>query len=169
MPIDISVKSPLLVRMVSLGWASFMGSIASAAQQGRDLSSTHSPTIRNFRRFQKTSSCFGALDGVCARAFDSPGAPASRARIAKGQFLLDAPGKTAAYGVRFLFFVISGFLICTLFLRGKNRSMGKIDLWRFYGRRMLQTSAALFCGPAVAGCAGVRPSSIHTGESRIVS
>ena len=40
------------------------------------------------------------------------------------------------YGVSF-FFVISGFLICTLFLR-EERKTGKIDLWKFYGRRALR-------------------------------
>jgi peptidoglycan/LPS O-acetylase OafA/YrhL len=40
------------------------------------------------------------------------------------------------YGVAF-FFVISGFLICTLFLREEENN-GRIDLWRFYGRRALR-------------------------------
>lgn len=40
------------------------------------------------------------------------------------------------YGVS-LFFVISGFLICTLFLR-ERRKTGKIELWKFYGRRALR-------------------------------
>src|SRR5207247_11158705 len=40
------------------------------------------------------------------------------------------------YGVAF-FFVISGFLICTLFLREEEKT-GKIDLWKFYGRRALR-------------------------------
>src|SRR5204863_8282969 len=35
------------------------------------------------------------------------------------------------------FFVISGFLICTLFLRDERKT-GKIDLWKFYGRRALR-------------------------------
>lgn len=40
------------------------------------------------------------------------------------------------HGVSF-FFVISGFLICTLFLR-EERTTGGIDLPKFYGRRMLR-------------------------------
>jgi peptidoglycan/LPS O-acetylase OafA/YrhL len=40
------------------------------------------------------------------------------------------------YGVD-LFFIISGYLICTLFLREEQR-WGKIDLLRFYGRRSLR-------------------------------
>jgi peptidoglycan/LPS O-acetylase OafA/YrhL len=44
--------------------------------------------------------------------------------------------RNARYGVD-LFFVISGYLICTLFLR-EERRWGKIDLWRFYGRRSLR-------------------------------
>ena len=40
------------------------------------------------------------------------------------------------YGVA-LFFVISGFLICTLLLR-EEEVTGKIDLWKFYGRRALR-------------------------------
>lgn len=40
------------------------------------------------------------------------------------------------YGVSF-FFVISGFLICTLLLREEERT-GRIDLWKFYGRRALR-------------------------------
>jgi peptidoglycan/LPS O-acetylase OafA/YrhL len=40
------------------------------------------------------------------------------------------------YGVAF-FFVISGFLICTLFLREQEKT-GKIDLGQFYARRALR-------------------------------
>jgi hypothetical protein len=40
------------------------------------------------------------------------------------------------YGVGF-FFVISGFLICTLFLR-EEAANGRIQLWKFYGRRALR-------------------------------
>ncbi len=40
------------------------------------------------------------------------------------------------YGVA-LFFVISGFLITTLFLR-EQRRFGRVDMWRFYGRRCLR-------------------------------
>lgn len=40
------------------------------------------------------------------------------------------------YGVS-LFFVISGFLICTLLLREQKKT-GKIDLWKFYGRRVVR-------------------------------
>ena len=40
------------------------------------------------------------------------------------------------YGVSF-FFVISGFLICTLFLREEKKT-GRIDLWKFCGRRAVR-------------------------------
>jgi len=40
------------------------------------------------------------------------------------------------YGVSF-FFVISGFLICTLLSREQKKN-GKIDLWKFYGRRAVR-------------------------------
>src|SRR5688572_28423769 len=40
------------------------------------------------------------------------------------------------HGVSF-FFVISGFLICTLFLR-EERDTGRIELLKFYGRRVLR-------------------------------
>lgn len=54
------------------------------------------------------------------------------------------------HGVSF-FFVISGFLICTLFLR-EERSNGQIQLLRFYGRRVLRLMPLyylvllLYCG-----------------------
>jgi peptidoglycan/LPS O-acetylase OafA/YrhL len=40
------------------------------------------------------------------------------------------------YGVS-MFFVISGFLICTLFLREEAKN-GRISLWKFYGRRAVR-------------------------------
>ncbi|MDE3084106.1 MAG: acyltransferase, partial [Verrucomicrobiota bacterium] len=40
------------------------------------------------------------------------------------------------YGVAF-FFAISGFLICTLLLREEEKT-GRVDLWKFYGRRALR-------------------------------
>lgn len=52
------------------------------------------------------------------------------------QHLLHTLQENGRYGVAF-FFVISGFLICTLFLREEERN-GRIDLWKFYGRRALR-------------------------------
>ncbi len=49
---------------------------------------------------------------------------------------LDTLHANGRYGVA-LFFVISGFLITTLFLREKRR-FGRVDLWRSYGRRCLR-------------------------------
>ncbi len=50
--------------------------------------------------------------------------------------LLSTLQENGRYGVSF-FFVISGFLICTLFLREKEKT-GRIDLLKFYGRRALR-------------------------------
>ncbi len=52
------------------------------------------------------------------------------------QHFLHTLQENGRYGVSF-FFVISGFLICTLFLREEEKT-GRIDLWRFYGRRALR-------------------------------
>jgi len=45
-------------------------------------------------------------------------------------------GTAGEYGVS-LFFVLSGFLITSLLLQ-ENRDTGKIDIWKFYVRRMLR-------------------------------
>lgn len=50
--------------------------------------------------------------------------------------LLETLRENGRYGVS-LFFVISGYLICTLLLRERRRA-GRINLWAFYGRRTLR-------------------------------
>jgi peptidoglycan/LPS O-acetylase OafA/YrhL len=50
--------------------------------------------------------------------------------------VLEILQRNSRYGVD-LFFIISGYLICTLFLR-EEQCWGKIDLLRFYGRRSLR-------------------------------
>jgi peptidoglycan/LPS O-acetylase OafA/YrhL len=89
-------------------------------------------TTHSFVAFQSTS-YFGGLDGLRAVSillvilhhtarWDSN--------------LLSTLQHNGRYGVSF-FFVISGFLICTLFLREQKKT-GKIDLWKFYGRRAVR-------------------------------
>ncbi len=86
----------------------------------------------SFRAYQATA-YFRALDGLRAAAIllvllhHVPDVGASCLQT------LQANGR---YGVSF-FFVISGFLICTLFLRERDLT-GRIDLWKFYGRRALR-------------------------------
>src|SRR5690348_18282128 len=88
---------------------------------------------QSFEAF-KTSSYFTALDGLRALSilmvlFHHV------TKYPAGDFLhtLQENGR---YGVAF-FFVISGFLICTLLLREEEKT-GRIDLWNFYGRRALR-------------------------------
>lgn len=89
--------------------------------------------VNSFDDFQ-TSSYFNALDGLRAVSIllvllhHVPRYPASH--------VLHTLQENGRYGVSF-FFVISGFLICTLFLREERRT-GRIDLWKFYGRRALR-------------------------------
>jgi peptidoglycan/LPS O-acetylase OafA/YrhL len=88
--------------------------------------------LHSFVAFQSTN-YFGGLDGLRAISillvilhhtarWDSN--------------LLSTLQHNGRYGVSF-FFVISGFLICTLFLREQKKT-GKIDLWKFYGRRAVR-------------------------------
>jgi peptidoglycan/LPS O-acetylase OafA/YrhL len=90
-------------------------------------------TIQSFDEFQRRS-YFDSLDGLRAisivlvllhHATSSP--PANPLHILQ---------ENGRYGVGF-FFLISGFLICTLFLREQART-GKISLWKFYGRRSVR-------------------------------
>src|SRR6185437_11499979 len=91
------------------------------------------PLVDSFDDFQ-ASSYFNALDGLRAVSIllvllhHVPRYPA--------QHVLHTLQENGRYGVSF-FFVISGFLICTLFLREERRT-GRIDLWKFYGRRALR-------------------------------
>lgn len=91
------------------------------------------PTRQTFEVF-KANPYFNALDGLRAVSilmvllhhvprFSSP-------------FFLNTLQENGRYGVAF-FFVISGFLICTLLLREQEKT-GGIDLWKFYGRRALR-------------------------------
>src|SRR4051812_35722070 len=50
--------------------------------------------------------------------------------------LLGILEENGRYGVG-VFFAISGFLICSLFLREETRT-GRIHLWKFYGRRAVR-------------------------------
>jgi peptidoglycan/LPS O-acetylase OafA/YrhL len=87
----------------------------------------------SFDAFQ-ASSYFNALDGLRAVSIllvllhHVPRYPA--------RHFLHTLQENGRYGVSF-FFVISGFLICTLFLREEQKT-GRIDLWKFYGRRALR-------------------------------
>jgi len=82
----------------------------------------------------KGSARFSALDGLRAISIllvllhHVP-------RFASPHFL-NTLQENGRYGVAF-FFVISGFLICTLLLREQEKT-GSIDLWKFYGRRALR-------------------------------
>jgi peptidoglycan/LPS O-acetylase OafA/YrhL len=88
---------------------------------------------QNFDAFKATS-YFSALDGLRAVSIlmvlfhHVPKYPA--------QHFLHTLQDNGRYGVAF-FFVISGFLICTLFLREEEQT-GRIGLWKFYGRRALR-------------------------------
>ena len=87
---------------------------------------------RPFADFQ-TASYFSALDGLRAIAIFMVllhHAPPFRDGV------LHTLQENGRYGVSF-FFVISGFLICTLFLREETK-IGRIDLLKFYGRRTLR-------------------------------
>jgi len=89
-------------------------------------------SLQSFEAFQ-ANSYFNALDGLRAVSIlmvllhHVP-------RFQQG--LVHNLQDNGRYGVAF-FFVISGFLICTLFLREEQKT-GRIDLWKFYGRRALR-------------------------------
>lgn len=95
--------------------------------------SISSRAVEGFGDFRR-SSYFSALDGLRALSIflvllhHAPGLPTS-----DRFWTLQENGR---YGVGF-FFVISGFLICTLFLREESK-YGKIDLRKFYSRRFLR-------------------------------
>ena len=86
--------------------------------------------------FQKRS-YFAPLDGLRAVSillvllYHSPRLPHDSAI-----YLLRRLQENGRYGVG-IFFLISGFLICTLLLREQS-STGRIALWKFYGRRALR-------------------------------
>jgi peptidoglycan/LPS O-acetylase OafA/YrhL len=106
----------------------FMGNIWK--QRVEANSSRAAEGFGEFRR----SSYFSALDGLRALSIllvllhHSPG-------VQKSSFFWTLQ-ENGRYGVGF-FFVISGFLICTLFLREESK-YGKIDLRKFYSRRFLR-------------------------------
>ena len=87
-------------------------------------------------------SCAGCQDGYYCKALDGLRAVSilmvlfHHAPKYSPQHPLHTLQENCRYGVAF-FFVISGFLICTLFLREEENN-GRIDLWRFYGRRALR-------------------------------
>ena len=91
------------------------------------------PSPQSFDAF-RAQSYFDALDGLRAISIllvlfhHVPRYPV--------QHFLHTLQENGRYGVAF-FFVISGFLICTLFLREEQKT-GRIDLWKFYGRRALR-------------------------------
>lgn len=92
-----------------------------------------SSAVLQFGEFQKES-YFTALDGLRALSIllvllhHAPGLP-------RRDFFWTLQ-ENGRYGVGF-FFVVSGFLICTLFLREESRH-GSVDLRKFYGRRVLR-------------------------------
>lgn len=88
---------------------------------------------KSFSAFQKRS-YFGALDGLRALSILLVLLHHTDRFVTSGPLaMLQENGR---YGVGF-FFVISGFLICTLFLR-EEQATGGINLWKFYGRRSLR-------------------------------
>ncbi len=88
---------------------------------------------QSFEAF-KSRGYFDALDGL--RAVSILMVIFHHVTKYPAQHLLHTFQENGRYGVSF-FFVISGFLICTLFLREEERN-GRIDLWKFYGRRALR-------------------------------
>lgn len=90
-------------------------------------------SANSFDAYQKRS-YFGALDGLRALSILLVLLHHTDRFTESGPLaVLQENGR---YGVGF-FFVISGFLICSLFLR-EERMTGGIDLWKFYGRRALR-------------------------------
>ncbi|HZI30784.1 MAG TPA: acyltransferase [Candidatus Binatia bacterium] len=82
----------------------------------------------------KSRTYFNALDGL--RAVSILMVLFHHVTKYPAQHWLQTLQENGRYGVAF-FFVISGFLICTLFLR-EEEGNGRIDLWKFYGRRALR-------------------------------
>lgn len=95
---------------------------------------TSRPTggVQSFAAFQGAS-YFSALDGLRALAILL--VLGHHTNRAEGS-LLEVLQENGRYGVSF-FFVISGFLICTLLLREERRT-GQIALGKFYSRRALR-------------------------------
>ncbi len=87
----------------------------------------------SFTTFRRRS-YFGALDGLRAISILLV-LLHHTADLSAGNRLVTLQ-ENGRYGVGF-FFVISGFLICTLFLREEHQT-GGINLWKFYGRRTLR-------------------------------
>src|SRR5262245_61475162 len=91
------------------------------------------PTVGSFESYQRRS-YFGALDGL--RGVSILLVLLHHSLLFPGYPLLQTLQENGRYGVAF-FFAISGFLICTLFLHEESKT-GRIDLWKFYGRRVLR-------------------------------
>jgi len=92
-----------------------------------------SPPIDGFDSFRQRS-YFGALDGL--RAVSIFLVLLHHATRFPDHSLIHTLQENGRYGVAF-FFVISGFLICTLFLQEEYKT-GRINLLKFYGRRSLR-------------------------------
>src|SRR5262245_51987988 len=90
-------------------------------------------TIGSYESYQHRS-YFSALDGL--RGLSILLVLLHHATRFPGYPLLQTLQENGRYGVAF-FFAISGFLICTLFLHEESKT-GRIDLWKFYGRRTLR-------------------------------
>ncbi|HSY16748.1 MAG TPA: acyltransferase [Candidatus Acidoferrales bacterium] len=91
------------------------------------------PVRQTFDDF-KAGAYFEALDGL--RAISILLVLLHHVPRFSGPQFLNTLQENGRYGVAF-FFVISGFLIGTLLLREQEKN-GKIDLWKFYGRRSLR-------------------------------
>ncbi|HEY2328950.1 MAG TPA: acyltransferase, partial [Verrucomicrobiae bacterium] len=91
------------------------------------------PARQTFDDF-KASPYFNALDGL--RAVSILMVLLHHVPRSSSPHFLNTLQENGRYGVAF-FFVISGFLICTLLLREQEKT-GRIDLWKFYGRRALR-------------------------------
>jgi peptidoglycan/LPS O-acetylase OafA/YrhL len=90
-------------------------------------------TVESYDSYRQRS-YFGALDGL--RGVSILLVLLHHATRFSGNRLLQTLQENGRYGVAF-FFAISGFLICTLFLQEEAKT-GRIDLWKFYGRRALR-------------------------------
>ncbi|HEV2437903.1 MAG TPA: acyltransferase [Verrucomicrobiae bacterium] len=91
------------------------------------------PCRQSFEAF-RTRPYFNALDGL--RAVSILMVLFHHVTKYPARDFLHTLQENGRYGVAF-FFVISGFLIGTLLLREEEKT-GRIDLWKFYGRRALR-------------------------------